>query len=89
MEIDVIMLGPAIVNAQRKLIQKTAEGFIMNAASNITQIGGTATDLLRSTPTVNNRYHKADTRAILFTFAYTFNSAFKEKLMENKFSREY
>ena len=38
---------------------------------------------------INTRNHKADTRAILFTFAYTFNSVFKEKLLENRFSREY
>jgi len=38
---------------------------------------------------INKRTSKADTRAILLTFAYTFNSAFKEKLLENRFSREY
>ena len=53
METDAQMLGAVTVSAQRKLIRKTAEGFILNAASDITQIGGTATDLLRNTPTVN------------------------------------
>ena len=47
------MLGTVTVSAQRRLIQKTAEGFIVNAAAYITQTGGTATDLLRNTPTVN------------------------------------
>jgi len=53
MEADTVMLGVVTISAQRKIIQKTPEGFILNAASNITQTGGTATDLLRSTPTVN------------------------------------
>jgi hypothetical protein len=53
METDVTMLGEVTVTAQRRLIQKTTEGFVINAASNITQIGGTATDLLRSAPTVH------------------------------------
>jgi hypothetical protein len=40
------------VIAQKKMIEKTMEGFIINTANNITQMGGTATDLLKSTPTV-------------------------------------
>lgn len=35
-----------------------------------------------------SRIFKVDTRAILFTFAYTFGTTFKEKLMENKFSND-
>jgi len=53
MEADVTVLGAVTITAQRKLIQKTSEGFVINAASNITQAGGTATDLLRSAPTVH------------------------------------
>lgn len=34
------------------------------------------------------RIFKIDSRAIMLTFAYTFNSAFKENLMENKFKNE-
>lgn len=34
------------------------------------------------------RVVKVDTRAIMFTFGYTFRSAFKENLMENKFKNE-
>lgn len=45
-------LSTVTVTAQKKFIQKTTEGFIVNASANITQIGGTATDLLKSTPTV-------------------------------------
>jgi hypothetical protein len=37
----------------------------------------------------NYRNSKADTRALMLTFAYSFRSSFKEGLMENKFSREY
>ena len=34
------------------------------------------------------RISKTDTRAVLLTFAYTFGTSFKEKLMENKFSND-
>lgn len=50
---DDASLATVTVSSQKKLIQKTTEGFIVNAAANITQIGGTATDLLKSTPTVS------------------------------------
>jgi len=46
-------LNTITVTAQKKSIEKTSEGFIVNAASNITQAGGTATDLLKNTPTVS------------------------------------
>ncbi|AFK05565.1 TonB-dependent receptor (plasmid) [Emticicia oligotrophica DSM 17448] len=46
------LLGEVVVTAQKKLIEKTNEGFVVNAAANITQLGGTATDLLKSTPTI-------------------------------------
>ncbi len=36
----------------------------------------------------STRSSKSDTRAVLLTFAITFGSVFKEKLMENKFSVE-
>jgi len=52
MKEDALMLSTVTVSAQRKLIQKTAEGFTLNVSSDITQMGGTATDLLRNTPTV-------------------------------------
>ena len=46
------MLNEAVVTYRKKLIEKTNEGFILNASANISQVGGTATDLLKSTPTV-------------------------------------
>ncbi len=49
---DAKYLNELVVTAQKKLIQKTSTGFIVNAAANITQLSGTATDLLKSTPTV-------------------------------------
>ncbi len=45
-------LNNVTVTAQKNLIQRTSQGFIVNASASITQLGGTATDLLRSTPTV-------------------------------------
>jgi outer membrane receptor protein involved in Fe transport len=47
------LLNEVVVRSQKKLIEKTSEGFIVNASANIAQIGGTATDLLKSTPTVS------------------------------------
>ena len=41
------------ITSTKKLIEKTTDGFIVNAAANITAIGGTATDLLKNTPTVS------------------------------------
>lgn len=35
-----------------------------------------------------SRVFKVDSRAVLLTFAYTFGTTFKEKLMENKFTNE-
>ena len=40
------------VNSIRRMIKKTPNGFIINAKDNLTQIGGSATDLLSNTPTV-------------------------------------
>lgn len=45
-------LNEVVVTYRKKLIEKTSEGFIVNAAANISQVAGTATDLLKSTPTV-------------------------------------
>jgi len=49
---DASELNKVIVVAQKKMIEKTAEGFVINTANNFTQLGGTATDILKSTPTV-------------------------------------
>lgn len=47
---DVQLLNGVEVVAIRDIIKKTEEGFIVNAAENITQIGGTAADLMRNMP---------------------------------------
>jgi outer membrane receptor protein involved in Fe transport len=46
------MLDGVEIVSQRDVIKKTTQGFIINAKDNITQAAGTATDLLRNTPTV-------------------------------------
>lgn len=50
---DANFLQTVTVSSQKKLIEKTPQGFIVNAAANITSSGGTATDLLKNTPTVS------------------------------------
>ena len=49
---DTNLLNSVVVTSQKKGIQKTAEGFIFNAGSNISQTGGTAIDMLKSIPTI-------------------------------------
>ena len=51
-EADVRMLNAVEVLAAKELIQNTDEGFVVNAASNLTQIGGTAAELLKNMPGV-------------------------------------
>ena len=50
---DANFLQTVTVTSQKKLIEKTPQGFIVNAAATITAVGGTATDLLKNTPTVS------------------------------------
>ncbi|HLO80181.1 MAG TPA: hypothetical protein VK166_04465, partial [Chitinophagaceae bacterium] len=61
------------------------------------RIGMTVTDVfntlkngnkLETTDFKSYRYSKSDTRAVFITFAMTFGTTFKEKLMENKYSHE-
>jgi outer membrane receptor protein involved in Fe transport len=52
LEPDLQMLNAVEVSAIRNSIQKTEEGFVVNASANITQIGGTAADLLKNMPGV-------------------------------------
>ncbi len=47
---DALLLNSVEVTAMRDIVKKTEEGFVVNAADNITQIGGTAADLLRNMP---------------------------------------
>ncbi|MCD0471533.1 TonB-dependent receptor domain-containing protein [Flavobacterium sp. JAS] len=49
---DTHLLNAVVVNSAKKQIQKTDEGFIFSAVSNISQSGGTAIDMLKSIPTV-------------------------------------
>jgi hypothetical protein len=58
-EIPTIMIDPGSntlddieIITQKNIIKKTTQGFIVNASDNITQVGGTATDLLKNVPTV-------------------------------------
>ena len=53
LDVDTARLAGVTITAQKKLIEKTTSGFIINAAANLTQTGGTATDLLKSAPTVS------------------------------------
>jgi outer membrane receptor protein involved in Fe transport len=50
---DATLLDAVVVTGQKVLVEKTSQGFVVNAAANISQVGGTATDLLRNTPTVS------------------------------------
>ncbi|MDZ7607521.1 MAG: hypothetical protein U5K79_18460 [Cyclobacteriaceae bacterium] len=52
LESDTQLLNVVEVHAAKELIQKTDEGFVVNAAANLTQIGGTASDLLKNMPGV-------------------------------------
>ncbi|MEN2398600.1 TonB-dependent receptor [Flavobacterium sp. MC2016-06] len=49
---DTNLLNTVVVTSQKKQIQRTEGGFVFNAVSNISQTGGTATDMLKSIPTV-------------------------------------
>lgn len=49
---DPRMLQTVEVHGLRDIIKKTDDGFVVNASSNITQIGGTAADLLKNMPGV-------------------------------------
>jgi Carboxypeptidase regulatory-like domain len=51
-EPDPTVLKTVEVTAMRNLIQKTEEGFVVNASANLTQMGGTAADLLKNMPGV-------------------------------------
>ncbi len=50
--VDAHLLDAVQVTATKELIQKTEQGFVVNATSNLTQIGGTAADLLKNMPGV-------------------------------------
>lgn len=52
LEADALLLNAVEVVAAKELIQKTEDGFVIKASDNITQIGGTAADLLKNMPGV-------------------------------------
>lgn len=52
LETDSKMLAAVEVISHKELVQKTTQGFIVKAKDNLTQAGGSATDLLKSVPTV-------------------------------------
>ncbi len=92
-------IAPQITPQGSRLAQYFVDlGFQQKMGKGNTRLGITITDLLNTLKSGYNnqatsfsqyRFSKADTRAIMITFACTFRSAFKEKLMENKFSAEY
>lgn len=49
---DDIALNSVEITVFRNLIQKTDEGIVVNASGNLTQIGGTAADLMKNMPGV-------------------------------------
>lgn len=49
---DERLLNGIEIVAQKDIIKKTPQGFIINAKDNLTSAAGTATDLLRNTPSV-------------------------------------
>ncbi len=49
---DSAILNGVEITSHKDLIKKTPQGFIIQAKDNLTQAGGTATDLLKNTPTV-------------------------------------
>jgi outer membrane cobalamin receptor len=49
---DTKILDGVEITANKEVVKKTAQGFIMNADATLSQQGGTATDVLRNMPTV-------------------------------------
>ncbi len=92
-------IAPQITPQGKQVAQYfTDMGFQQKLGKGNTRLGVTITDLFNTLRSGYNNYagtfsqtrnSKADTRAIMVTFACTFRSAFKEKLLENQFSREY
>jgi outer membrane receptor protein involved in Fe transport len=53
LSIDAKLLKTVEISTQKAIVKRTAQGLIINASATMTQEGGTATDVLRNTPTVN------------------------------------
>jgi hypothetical protein len=87
----------AIPQGKRVAVYNAEIGFQQKIMNGRGRLGLTVTDVFNTLKNGNQIYtdefkitrtSKSDTRAVLLTFAMTFGSAFKEKLMENKFSPE-
>lgn len=87
----------AIPQGERVAVYFADMGFQQKIMKGQGRIGLSVTDIFNTqesgTITADNNFRfsrvfKIDSRAIMLTFAYTFNSAFKENLMENKFKNE-
>lgn len=83
---------------KRIAIYSTDLGFQQKLSNGNSRLGLSITDLfntlksgyINNTANFNNkRISKADTRSFFVTFAYSFKSSFKEKLMESQFKPEY
>ena len=88
----------ATAQGNRIAVYSTDLGFQQKMGKSNARLGLVVTDAFNTLKSgyvnntanfTNNRTSKADTRAIMLTFAYTFKSEFKEKLLENQFSTEY
>jgi len=87
----------ALPQGRRAALYNTDLGVQHKLMKGRARLGMTVTDLFNTLRNGNTlltdefrivRTSKSDTRAVLLTFAMTFGSAFREKLMENKFSPE-
>ncbi len=87
----------AILQGTRRAVYNVDIAFQQKIWKEKARIGITVTDIfntqfsgynLVTSEFTYNRKFKIDTRAVQVTFAYTFGTKFKEKLMENKFSND-
>jgi outer membrane receptor protein involved in Fe transport len=90
--------GPTVMPQGKRLEQYFLDlGFQYKLGKGNARLGLTIVDvfntlkssMVNSTPEFSSdRTSKADTRAIMVTFAYSFKAAFKDKLLENQFEKE-
>jgi outer membrane cobalamin receptor len=87
----------AVAQGKRIAVYNVDMGFQQRILNNKGRIGVTVTDVfntmrngynLYTTDFTSWRRSRVDSRAVIVTFAYTFGTAFKEKLMENKYSND-
>jgi hypothetical protein len=88
----------ATAQGKRIAIYTIDMGFQQKLGNGNTRLGLAITDVFNTLKSgyinntssfTNNRTSKADTRALMLTFAYTFKATFKENLLENQFTPEY